>query len=229
MFQDTKKGRAAEVGLCVSQTEIPQTKCRFAPGCRLERKPLVGPRLQVSLKTESEGVRLGLRNKTVGSATKAAGGRFDDSVSPPTIPVQSEFARAHSPRKAWRIPTAVHGTSFAPATEVTSIFSGARSRTGRRVPSCRSGRHGSVGNHVHSSAGLVLEKQALQLSTPETRESRNHPDVVFVEKLRESALTDLFNRWTDILNGPMMALNADCNRRGVRERIRWAFPGSAAA
>ena len=37
----------------------------------------------------------------------------------------------------------------------------------------------------------------------------NHPDVVFVEKFEESALTDLFNRWTDILNGPTMVLSAD--------------------
>jgi len=37
----------------------------------------------------------------------------------------------------------------------------------------------------------------------------NHPDVVFVEKFEESALSDLFNRWTDILNGPTLAFSSD--------------------
>ena len=36
-----------------------------------------------------------------------------------------------------------------------------------------------------------------------------HPDVVFVEKFEQSTLTDLFSRWTDILNGSKMTLNAD--------------------
>src|SRR3989441_773234 len=37
----------------------------------------------------------------------------------------------------------------------------------------------------------------------------NHPDVVFVEKFEENSLTELFNRWTNILNGPTLAFNAD--------------------
>jgi hypothetical protein len=36
-----------------------------------------------------------------------------------------------------------------------------------------------------------------------------HPDVVFVEKFEENTLADLYNRWTDILNGPAMAFDAD--------------------
>jgi hypothetical protein len=36
-----------------------------------------------------------------------------------------------------------------------------------------------------------------------------HPDVVFVETFEENILADLFNRWTDILNGPRMAFDAD--------------------
>ena len=37
----------------------------------------------------------------------------------------------------------------------------------------------------------------------------NDLDVVFVEKFEENTLADLFNRWTDILNGPTLSFNAD--------------------
>src|SRR3989442_14301981 len=37
----------------------------------------------------------------------------------------------------------------------------------------------------------------------------NHPDVVFVEKFEEATLTDLFNLWTDILNGSAMSFSSD--------------------
>ena len=37
----------------------------------------------------------------------------------------------------------------------------------------------------------------------------NHPDVVFVERFDEPTLTDLFKRWTDILNGPAMSFTSD--------------------
>jgi hypothetical protein len=36
-----------------------------------------------------------------------------------------------------------------------------------------------------------------------------HPDVVFVERFEEATLTDLFSRWTDILNGSRMAWSSD--------------------
>lgn len=35
------------------------------------------------------------------------------------------------------------------------------------------------------------------------------PDVVFVEKFEQNTLTDLFSRWTDVLNGSKMTFNAD--------------------
>src|SRR5436309_3942166 len=37
----------------------------------------------------------------------------------------------------------------------------------------------------------------------------NHPDVILVEKFEEATLTDLFNRWTDILNGSAMSFSSD--------------------
>src|SRR5436309_15188703 len=37
----------------------------------------------------------------------------------------------------------------------------------------------------------------------------NHPDVILAEKFEESTLTDLFNRWTDILNGSAMPFSSD--------------------
>ncbi|PYM22822.1 MAG: hypothetical protein DME12_17385 [Candidatus Rokuibacteriota bacterium] len=37
----------------------------------------------------------------------------------------------------------------------------------------------------------------------------NHPDVIFVEKFEEATLTELFNRWTDILNGSVMSFSSD--------------------
>src|SRR5207245_2980467 len=37
----------------------------------------------------------------------------------------------------------------------------------------------------------------------------NHPDVILVEKVEEATLTDLFNRWTDILNGSAMSFSSD--------------------
>ncbi len=32
----------------------------------------------------------------------------------------------------------------------------------------------------------------------------NHADVVFVERFDEATLSELFNRWTDVLNDPAM-------------------------
>src|SRR5436189_6188225 len=37
----------------------------------------------------------------------------------------------------------------------------------------------------------------------------NHPDVILVEKFEEATLTDLFNRWTEILNGSAMSFSSD--------------------
>jgi hypothetical protein len=37
----------------------------------------------------------------------------------------------------------------------------------------------------------------------------NHADVVFVERFDEATLTELFNRWTDVLNGPAMSFSTD--------------------
>jgi len=37
----------------------------------------------------------------------------------------------------------------------------------------------------------------------------NHPDVILVEKFEEATLTELFNRWTDILNGAAMSFSSD--------------------
>src|SRR5213593_1528580 len=37
----------------------------------------------------------------------------------------------------------------------------------------------------------------------------NHPDVIFVERFEEATLTELFIRWTDILNGPAMSFSPD--------------------
>jgi hypothetical protein len=56
----------------------------------------------------------------------------------------------------------------------------------------------------------------------------NDPDVVFVEKFEENTLADLFNRWTDILNGPTLSFNADV-RREVPAHTRSTSRGSAAA
>jgi len=33
--------------------------------------------------------------------------------------------------------------------------------------------------------------------------------VILVEKFEEATLTELFNRWTDILNGPAMSFSSD--------------------
>src|SRR2546430_12796012 len=64
-----------------------------------------------------------------------------------------------------------------------------------------SSRHGPLGQ-APSSTGIA----ALY---PGDAGIENHPDVVFVEKFEENSLTELFNRWTDILNGPTLAFNAD--------------------
>jgi len=67
---------------------------------------------------------------------------------------------------------------------------------------------------VSSSGGLVFESNS-PLSTgiatryPGDAGIETHPNVVFVERFEENTLTDLFNRWTDILNGSTMAFNAD--------------------
>jgi hypothetical protein len=37
----------------------------------------------------------------------------------------------------------------------------------------------------------------------------NHPEVTFVERFEEATLTELFNRWTDILNGSAMSFSSD--------------------
>jgi hypothetical protein len=77
---------------------------------------------------------------------------------------------------------------------------------------------------VSSSSGLVFESNwhegagisnvaasatGIAALYPGDAGIENHPDVVFVEKFEESTLTDLFNRWTDILNGPTMAFSVD--------------------
>jgi len=57
--------------------------------------------------------------------------------------------------------------------------------------------------------GSALSPSGLAALYPGDVGIENHPDVVFVEKFEESTLSDLFNRWTDILNGPTLAWNAD--------------------
>ena len=56
----------------------------------------------------------------------------------------------------------------------------------------------------------------------------NHPDVIFVEKFEEATLTDLFNRWTDILNGSAMSFSSDVPAGSPGSRslnIPWAGGG----
>src|SRR5204863_114512 len=56
----------------------------------------------------------------------------------------------------------------------------------------------------------------------------NHPDVIFVGKFEEATLTELFNRWTDILNGSVMSLSSDVPAGGSGRHsliIPWAGGG----
>jgi Big-like domain-containing protein len=56
----------------------------------------------------------------------------------------------------------------------------------------------------------------------------NHPDVVFVERFDEATLTDLFSRWTDILNGSAMTFSTDVptGSRGLHSlNIPWVGGG----
>src|SRR5437867_11785223 len=98
MFQDTTKGRAAEADLCVSQTEMGQTKCRLALAYLLGRKPLVGLRLRVSLKTERGDFKASLTILRV--------------RLPFLLP--SDSTRATLEPKTGCCPTTADGPSFAP-------------------------------------------------------------------------------------------------------------------
>ena len=54
------------------------------------------------------------------------------------------------------------------------------------------------------------------------------PDVIFVEQFEDALLTDLFNRWTDILNGSAMSFSSDVppGSPGVRSlNIPWVGGG----
>src|SRR5436190_59949 len=56
----------------------------------------------------------------------------------------------------------------------------------------------------------------------------SHPDVIFVETFDEATLTDLFNRWTDILNGSVMSFSSDAPAGSPNSRslnIPWAGGG----
>jgi len=61
---------------------------------------------------------------------------------------------------------------------------------------------------VHGSSGPAPPSGIAALY-PGDAGIETHPDVVFVEKFEENTLADLFTRWTDILNGPKMAFDAD--------------------
>jgi hypothetical protein len=59
-----------------------------------------------------------------------------------------------------------------------------------------------VANHPAADQGIAAQY-------PGDVGIENDPDVVFVETFQETALTALFNRWTDVLNGAAMLLSAD--------------------
>lgn len=64
---------------------------------------------------------------------------------------------------------------------------------------------------VSSMAGAAAQASSTGIATlyPGDAGIENHPAVVFVEEFEENTLTDLFSRWSDILNGTAMAFNAD--------------------
>ena len=58
-------------------------------------------------------------------------------------------------------------------------------------------------------AGSAASPTGIAVLYPGDAGIENHPDVVFVERFEENTLTDLFARWTDILNGPTLAFDPD--------------------
>ena len=88
---------------------------------------------------------------------------------------------------------------------------------------------------LSSPGGLVVDGSSAQPPAPGIAALypgdagiETHPDVVFVEKFEESTLTDLFTRWTDILNGPKMVFDADVplGSSGMRSlNIPWVGGG----
>ena len=88
---------------------------------------------------------------------------------------------------------------------------------------------------VTSRGGLVVDgssaqppAQGIAALYPGDAGIETHPDVVFVEKFEENTLTDLFTRWTDILNGPKMVFDADVplGSSGMRSlNIPWVGGG----